>query len=142
MCPASFMFYSFFHHHNWFSISSPACLDPNISVFIFLPNVVSYVCVLKISMFIPAMCFCPFLFVFHPVIQFESTRSSSPTECCHFSPWSRKVLVPSLPRRPPIPNTLFHMSAPTDLYLSLFKCMPSLFLAVVAILLHPVERVG
>uniref|UniRef100_A0A3P9CZS2 NHS actin remodeling regulator n=1 Tax=Maylandia zebra TaxID=106582 RepID=A0A3P9CZS2_9CICH len=36
------------------------------------------------------------LFVFHPVIQFESTRSSSPTECCHFSPWSRKA-APSDP---------------------------------------------
>ncbi|XP_065125074.1 actin remodeling regulator NHS isoform X3 [Paramisgurnus dabryanus] len=23
--------------------------------------------------------------------QFDSTRSSSPTECCHFSPWNRKV---------------------------------------------------
>lgn len=75
-------------------------------------------------MFIPVMCFCPFLFVFHPVIQFESTRSSSPTECCHFSPWSRKVLVPSLPSA--TPNTLFHLSTLTDLFLSLFKCMPSL----------------
>lgn len=141
MCAASFIFYSFFHHHdNWFSISSPACLDPNIPVLIFLPNVVSYVCVLKMFMFIPVMCFCPFLFVFHPVIQFESTRSSSPTECCHFSPWSRKVLVPSLPSA--TPNTLFHLSALTDLFLSLFKCMPSLSLAIVAILLHPVERVG
>ncbi|XP_029904833.1 Nance-Horan syndrome protein isoform X2 [Myripristis murdjan] len=28
--------------------------------------------------------------------QFENTRSSSPTECCHFSPWSRKA-VPSDP---------------------------------------------
>ncbi|XP_030642756.1 Nance-Horan syndrome protein [Chanos chanos] len=27
--------------------------------------------------------------------QFESPRSSSPTECCHFSPWTRKVLPPS-----------------------------------------------
>ncbi|XP_051736108.1 actin remodeling regulator NHS isoform X3 [Ctenopharyngodon idella] len=26
--------------------------------------------------------------------QFQSTRSSSPTECCHFSPWSRKVAPP------------------------------------------------
>ncbi|XP_052396975.1 actin remodeling regulator NHS-like isoform X1 [Carassius gibelio] len=26
--------------------------------------------------------------------QFQSTRSSSPTECCHFSPWSRKVVPP------------------------------------------------
>ncbi|XP_056305075.1 actin remodeling regulator NHS [Danio aesculapii] len=26
--------------------------------------------------------------------QFQSTRSSSPTECCHFSPWSRKVTPP------------------------------------------------
>lgn len=34
------------------------------------------------------------LFCFCPVIQFESTRSSSPTECCRFSPWSRKVVVP------------------------------------------------
>ncbi|XP_026100097.1 Nance-Horan syndrome protein-like isoform X2 [Carassius auratus] len=25
---------------------------------------------------------------------FQSTRSSSPTECCHFSPWSRKVVPP------------------------------------------------
>ncbi|XP_073678834.1 actin remodeling regulator NHS [Garra rufa] len=25
---------------------------------------------------------------------FQSTRSSSPTECCHFSPWSRKVAPP------------------------------------------------
>uniref|UniRef100_A0A8C2HZ77 Nance-Horan syndrome a (congenital cataracts and dental anomalies) n=1 Tax=Cyprinus carpio TaxID=7962 RepID=A0A8C2HZ77_CYPCA len=26
-----------------------------------------------------------------PLTTFQSTRSSSPTECCHFSPWSRKV---------------------------------------------------
>ncbi|TWW57543.1 Nance-Horan syndrome protein [Takifugu flavidus] len=37
---------------------------------------------------------------------FESTRSSSPTECCRFSPWSRKVVVPPrppscLPQLPP-----------------------------------------
>ena len=25
--------------------------------------------------------------------QFNSTRSPSPTECCHMTPWSRKVLV-------------------------------------------------
>ncbi|XP_070765010.1 actin remodeling regulator NHS isoform X1 [Enoplosus armatus] len=28
---------------------------------------------------------------------FETTRSSSPTECCRFSPWSRKVAAPSDP---------------------------------------------
>ncbi|XP_069006863.1 actin remodeling regulator NHS [Embiotoca jacksoni] len=27
---------------------------------------------------------------------FESTRSSSPTECCHFSPWSRKAALSDL----------------------------------------------
>ncbi|KAM8874934.1 LOW QUALITY PROTEIN: actin remodeling regulator NHS [Spinachia spinachia] len=44
---------------------------------------------------------------------FESTRSSSPTECCRFSPWSRKVAATSdsdevaLGHRPkfPVPNT-------------------------------------
>ncbi|XP_042372197.1 Nance-Horan syndrome protein-like, partial [Plectropomus leopardus] len=47
---------------------------------------------------------------------FESTRSSSPTECCRFSPWSRKVVVPpSLPpsrllRAPS--KTLFHNFLP------------------------------
>ncbi|XP_016310144.1 Nance-Horan syndrome protein isoform X5 [Sinocyclocheilus anshuiensis] len=29
-----------------------------------------------------------------PLTTFQSTRSSSPTECCHFSPWSRKVAPP------------------------------------------------
>lgn len=91
---------------------------------------------LNISMFIYVMWFCcPFLF--RPVLQFESTRSSSPTECCRFSPWSRKVVVlpPSLPpswllRAPS--NTLF--STPylflfvwllLIYIMSLFKCMPT-----------------
>lgn len=70
------------------SHSSPLRLPP--------PDVVVYV-------HIHSMCFCPFfgLFVFHAVIQFDSARSSSPIECCRFSPWSRKVSVPSLPRLPP-----------------------------------------
>lgn len=46
------------------------------------------------------------LFLFFNVTQFDSTRSSSPTECCRLSPWSRKVVVPPslLPLHPP-PST-------------------------------------
>lgn len=53
--------------------------------------------------------FCSPLFYydyFLNVTQFDSTRSSSPTECCRLSPWSRKVVVPPslLPLHPP-PST-------------------------------------
>ncbi|XP_055363633.1 actin remodeling regulator NHS-like [Betta splendens] len=61
-------------------------------------------------MFYASVVFC---YVFALVNQFESHRSSSPTECCHFSPWSRKA-APSDPdtdgvslghrSRFPIPN--------------------------------------
>lgn len=106
-----------------------------------------------LSCFCPCLCFCwispcsslsfgflvLFCFCFCPVIQFESTRSSSPTECCRFSPWSRKVVVPpSL--LPPAScllcapsNTLFRNSSPVLVCLtasnlhnkSLLKCMPT-----------------
>lgn len=56
-------------------------------------------------------------FLLCPKIQFETTRSSSPTECCHFSPWSRKVLVP--------PSLL--LCAPTN---TLYFTTPYLFLFV------------
>lgn len=57
-----------------------------------------YVFVKSPSIFVSFVSF----FCFCAVIQFESTRSSSPTECCRFSPWSRKVVVPP-------PSCLLHL---------------------------------
>ncbi|XP_056133068.1 actin remodeling regulator NHS [Lampris incognitus] len=61
--------------------------------------------------------------------KFENTRSSSPTECCHFSPWSRKIPPPSDPdaevvvlgHRPkfPIPNTPTTLDKQTNWYTAL-----------------------
>lgn len=65
---------------------------------------------------------CPHLFcfgLFCAVIQFESTRSSSPTECCRFSPWSRKVVVPP-------PPSCLHQLLPTPRFCNhslVFLCL-------------------
>ncbi len=86
-----------------FIISSSTCsISPHVPPHQVYTSIVVFIC--------PCVCFCwvslcLFLFLgflvllcFCSVIQFESTRSSSPTECCRFSPWSRKVvsLPPSL----------------------------------------------
>lgn len=131
----SMFFYFYFIWHCWIHIyvSSPhgaaqsqtyftvpilllsllqCCCLVFVHVYVFVEYLHVHLCHL---VFLSFFCFC-----FCPVIQFESTRSSSPTECCRFSPWSRKVVVP--------PSLL--PPASCVLLLTLYFATPHLFLFV------------
>lgn len=93
-------------------------IEINIPVPKFTPAVLSLCCISPCSCLLFLFCCCCF------IIQFESTRSSSPTECCRISPWSRKVVVPRSALLPSVCS------------LSLVLATPHLFLFVWLLLIY------